>query len=72
MLQASEEVNADIGTDGHVARAVGGGVDERGGATPVLMGSVGEEDLREVVRRGRTGQSAPLCADCARSLTTHH
>ena len=43
MLQAGEVINTDVGPDGGVALAIGGGVNERGGASPIFVRSVGEE-----------------------------
>src|SRR6266436_5341974 len=47
MLQAGEEVNADVGIDVGVLCCVGSGVDERCGAAPVFVRSVREENFGE-------------------------
>src|SRR5262245_44481885 len=59
MLQAGEVVDADAVGYRHIAFSVGASVNERGGAAPILVGSVGEENFgHDVFFCGEIEQSA--------------
>ena len=61
VLRAGDEVDAGGVGKGHILFAIGGGVDQGGGASPILIAAVGVEDLGSL---GRVGQQA-------RTLATH-
>src|SRR5205823_2102753 len=45
MLETGKEIDPHLGRDGGIRRAIWKRVDERGGPSPVFVGSVGLEDL---------------------------
>ena len=44
MLQPGEVIDADVVRNRRIVFAVGGGVDQSGGAAPIFIGSVGEKN----------------------------
>src|SRR5436305_12981060 len=54
VVDAGEEVNARFGGEGGVGLAVGRDVDERGGAAPILVRPVREEQLGSDLRGTRS------------------
>src|SRR5436190_16609715 len=58
MLQAREEVNAHIVARSRILPGIGGGVDQRGGASPIFIRSVGEKYLRNNMFGGSTIEQA--------------
>src|SRR6185295_15286468 len=61
VLQSCEVIDANIFRDGSILFSVGSGVDQRCGASPIFVGSVGEEYLgHHMIGDGAVEQSCFL------------